>query len=43
MVMLRAPGKPYEIAKKVLKNKGVKIPKRSVIKKTKLTVPYLQH
>lgn len=41
--MLKPPGKPYEVAKQVLKKKGVKVPKRDVIQKTKLTGPYLQH
>ncbi len=43
MVMLRPPGKAYEVAKKVLKNKGVKVPKREVIQKTTLKGPYLTH
>jgi len=43
MAMLRPPGKSYEVAKKVLKNKGVKVPKRKVIEKTNLKGPYLQH
>ena len=40
MVMLRPPGKPYEVAKKVLKTKGVKIAKPSVIEKTKVKSPF---
>lgn len=43
MVQLRPPGKAYEIAKKVLKKQGVKVPKRKVIQKTNLKGPYLQH
>ena len=43
MVMLRPPGKAYEIAKKVLKKKGIKVPKRDVIQKTTLKGPYLTH
>ncbi len=43
MVMLRPPGKAYEVAKKILKREGVKIPKRSVIEKTTVKGPYLQH
>lgn len=43
MVMLRPPGVGYKIAKQVLKNKGVKVPKRDVVEKPKLSGPYLQH
>ncbi len=43
MVMLRPPGKAEKIAKKVLKEKGIKVPKASAYEKTKLTTPYLQH
>ncbi len=43
MVMLRPPGKAYKIAKKVLKEKGVKVPKRKVIQKTTQKGPYLLH
>lgn len=43
MVMLRPPGKAYEVAKKVLKQKGVKVPKRDVKEPVKLSGPYLQH
>ena len=41
--MLKPPGKPYEVAAQVLKNKGVKVPKREVVEKTKISGPYLQH
>lgn len=43
MVALRPPGKAYEVAKKVLKKQGVKIPKPAVIEKTTVKGPYLQH
>lgn len=43
MVMLRPGGKPYEVAKKVLKKQGVKVPKRDVVQPMKLKGPYLQH
>lgn len=43
MVMLRPPGKAYAVAKKVLKNQGIKVPKRDVIQKTTLKGPQLQH
>lgn len=43
MVQLRPPGKGYEIAKKVLKKEGIKVPKREVIEKVKVKGPYLQH
>jgi hypothetical protein len=43
MVMLRPPGKAEKIAKKVMKNKGVKIRPAKEMQKTKLTGPYLQH
>jgi hypothetical protein len=42
MVQLRPPGKAYEVAKKVLKQQGVKVPKRDVIEKVKLQGPYMQ-
>ena len=43
MAMLRKPGKAYKIAKKVLKNKGVKVNKPKAMEKVKLKGPYLQH
>lgn len=43
MVQLRPPGKAYEVAKKVLKQQGIKVPKRNVKEKVKVKVPYLQH
>lgn len=43
MVMMRPAGKPYKVAKKVLKNKGVKVRKPVVKTQTKLSGPYLQH
>lgn len=43
MVMLRPPGKGNEVLKKVLKQKGVKVPKRVVNEKPKVKGPYLQH
>lgn len=41
MVMLRPPGKATEVAKKVLKQKGVKVPKPVVIDKTPVKGAYL--
>jgi len=43
MVMLRPPGKAYEVAKKVLKKQGVKVPKRASLEKMPFKGPYLQH
>lgn len=43
MAMIRPSGKAAEIAKKVMKNKGVKITSGAKLQKTKLTGPYLQH
>jgi hypothetical protein len=43
MVMLRPPGKAEKIAKQVMKQKGIKIPKATSNDKTKLQTPYLQH
>ena len=43
MVQLRPPGKAYEIAKKILKEQGVKVPKRDVIQPVTIRGPYLQH
>lgn len=44
MVMLRPPGKPYKIAKKVMKQEGVKVknPKGGKAKIPPQT-PFLQH
>jgi len=35
MVMLRPPGKPQKVAKEVLKNKGITVPKDKGIEKVK--------
>lgn len=43
MVMLRPPGKPYKIAKDVMKNKGIKIRDPKANETKKLQTPYLQH
>lgn len=45
MVMIRPGGKPQKIAEKVMKNKGVKLPKKkkNENEKSLLTGPYLQH
>lgn len=43
MVMLKPPGKPFKVAEAVLKKKGVKVPKREVVNKTKLKGPYIQN
>ena len=43
MVMLRASGKAYEIAKKVLKEKGVKVRKPKANDRTPPKDPYLYH
>lgn len=43
MAQLRPPGKAYEVAKKVLKKQGVKVPKRDVIQPVNIKGPYLQH
>jgi hypothetical protein len=43
MVGLRPGGKAQKIAEKVMKNKGVVIPKKKKMEKTVLTGPYLQH
>lgn len=42
MVMLRPPGKAYEVAKKVLKQQGIKLPKREVIERVKVKAPFMQ-
>jgi len=41
--MLRPPGKAQNIAKNVLKNQGVKVPKSKANIKEKPSGPYLQH
>lgn len=43
MVMIRKGATPYKVAKKILKQEGVKVPKAQIIKKTKVSGPYLQH
>lgn len=43
MVMLRPSGKAEKIAKKVMKQKGVKVPNSKAYEKTKPSTPYLQH
>jgi hypothetical protein len=43
MVMLRPPGKPQEIATKVLKNKGVKVPKNKELQKPKIKPEFVKH
>jgi len=43
MVALRPPGKSYEIANKILKKEGVKIPKPGAMEKTVIKGSYLQH
>jgi len=43
MIMLRPGGKPQKVAEKVLKSKGVKVPKKPKMEKIALTGPYLQH
>ena len=43
MVMLRPAGKPYKIAKEVLANKGVKVPKPKANIKKPTTGPFLYH
>lgn len=43
MAMLRPSGKPYKIAKNVLKQKGIKVRAPKANQTPKLTGPYLQH
>jgi len=43
MIMIRPGGKPQKVAEKVMKGKGVKVPKKKQMEKTVLTGPYLQH
>lgn len=43
MVMIRPAGKAAKIAKKVLKNKGVKVQAGTKMIKTPANTPYLQH
>lgn len=43
MVQLRPPGKAYEVAKRILKQQGVKVPPRDVVQKTPpQKVPFIQ-
>ncbi len=42
-IMLRPSGKAQQVAKKVLKQKGVKVAKPKAEEKTKLSGPYLLH
>lgn len=41
--MLRPAGKAYKIAKKVLRQEGVKVRKPKAMQATKVKGPYLQH
>ncbi len=41
--MLRPPGKPYRIAKAVMKNQGIKVSRPREFEKAPLKMPYLQH
>lgn len=43
MVMLRPSGKAQKIAEKVMKGKGIKVPKAKSDAKKQLQTPYLQH
>lgn len=43
MVMIRKRDKAQKIAEKVMKQKGIKVPKTPKMDKTTLTGPYLQH
>lgn len=43
MVMLRPAGKAYQIAKKVLRQEGVKVRKPKAMEKKNVSGPYLQH
>lgn len=43
MVMLREKGKATKIAQKVMRQKGVKVPKAQTYERIKLQTPYLQH
>lgn len=43
MTMLRPGGKAYQIAKKIMKEKGKKVPPPKAMEKFKLRGPYLQH
>ena len=43
MTMLRPDGKAYKIAKKIMKEKGKKLPPPKAMENYKLRGPYLQH
>lgn len=43
MVMLRPSGKPYKIAKQIMKTKGVKVKNPKSNESKTLQTPYLQH
>lgn len=43
MVMIRPAGKTFEVAKKVLKKKGVKLPKKPKKQDKVPKVPYITH
>ena len=43
MVMLKPKGKPFKIAEKIMKQKGVKVRKPESMQKTNVSGPYLQH
>lgn len=43
MAMLRPEGKFYNVAKKIMKEKGVKLPPAKAQEKMKMKPPYLQH
>lgn len=43
MVQLRPSGKAYQVAQKILKQQGVKVPPPKSLKKLKVRGPYLQH
>ena len=43
MVMLRPKGKPQKIAERVMKGKGIKVPKATSNTKPTIETPYLQH
>lgn len=42
-IMIRPQGKPEKVAKQVMKQKGIKIPKSKPVEKTKNKGPYLTH
>lgn len=43
MVQLKPSGKALAVAQKILKQQGIKVPKRNAMEKTKIKTPYLQH